>query len=348
MNYKLFFTLFSISILVLIIPIQQSFAINPTTVFFTYPTNDNPLVSTSPVTFTGGFTDDFTTMPTLTFSLDDGTKSTIQNNIYTWSNTIKVSPGWHTATINLSDTKVIRSETIQFLLSSGHPTTTKYNVIFIIYSEACYKILQQNITNICPTLNKLMSFDTTQKITGTGHFIKISNGNTLRTKPEIKNYWIFFQSLNYKPVCVDCYFNLNQIDTVQKIFIEPSNFTFSYLSTPTNTKVITSGNNTISQNEIGEKSTTIGFTRFVSPDCLTASIYFTPKLLADTISYLNNGCKATSFNLTSIIKPMIPIVDPTTSQSWKNQQWLKQSLKINIGNCITMKCKSLKDPNSKW
>lgn len=352
MNTRLLFVVCCSLILVSMFGLQQSFAVPATTVFFSSPNPDNPITSNNIISFTGGFTDDLTSSPTITLAIDDQPKAFVSLGVFTWSYTKTLASGWHVATISMFDGKVIRSSTLSFLVSLGHTTTTKYNLLLVVPSEACTKLLQYNKSSNCPTTEKLIPFDTTKGAYGSGQFVKNNKGQMERTKPMVKNYWVFFNLLPYKPVCIDCFFDFGKADTVQIIFLEPGNFSYALpIPLPTNSLQITPSNSTILVNELGEKSNTISYNKFVSKDCTTANISFTPVMLADTINYMMHGCTGTTINMTSTAPAKVTQVDPTNSQDFRNQQWL-DTVKKNISshNCTTsiIKCKPIKDHNSKW
>ena len=325
-------------------------AILPTTVNINSPLQDQ-IVTSSSFIISGTFIDSNVT-PSLSLSIDHGGSIGVTLSGNTWSYPITLPLGWHTATISLIDNKSQRSSSVEFLISNGHVNATRYNMILIEYSESCSKMLLHNNTSNCPTLNKLVPFDTSQKTIGTGHFINDNHGNLVRTKPQVKNYWFFFDKLDYRPVCVDCYFDFAKVGTVQIIFIEPGNFTYmTSVSNPTSRTYTTASNSTITINEIGEKTTTLNYGRYISPDCTTANLSFIPKLLSDTINYMTNGCKGTTLNMTSTLPTKHTITDPSSSMDWKYTAWKNSALNVvKTQNCITKKCIAPVNPfhNPKW
>ena len=231
----------------------------------------------------------------------------------------------------------------QVQTATTNQPTTKYNIILVEYSETCRKLLSIKDTSNCPTLDQLAPFDTTKQ-TAAGHFIKDKKGHIIaRSKPNITNYWQFYDTSPDRIVCVDCPFDFANTDLAPIIIIEPkdSNNPYRYVNKDYNY--------TTTINDISSSTLLVNYGRYVSSDCLQANEPFDPKILADTIYYINSGCTKTSYNNQTTIKLVTPFTDITKSRQWKDDQWLKAELKINLGNCISNpKCPKTKDPNSNW
>lgn len=155
-------------------------------------------------------------------------------------------------------------------------STIKYNIIEIQYSEVCKHLLITNQSN-CPGLEKLTQFDTSnQKVSGKF----IMHGDTMiREKPQLKNHFLFYQYINKTIVCVECYLPTGQPDIVKIIFIEPHGFTWADPTERAN------------NNLVGHKD------RYVSQDCLTASLPFDRMVLNDTIYFMSHSCKSNATHI---------------------------------------------------
>lgn len=275
----------------------------------------------------------------------------------TWTHTTTVSNGFHSIIVQSSNINGnLAYDTTHFNSISSHQTPTKYNFILVEYSEACQRMLDNNITSDCPTLDKLMKYDNTnQNITG--HLSINSKGQFYRTNPVVSNYYEFWNGFTSPPVCIDCRFNLGAPDLVPLIMIEPVGFTYVAVNSESH-HYINQTQGGIKQNYTITSPQNIPqaygnylityHDRYVTPNCLDANIVFTPSLFVDTINYMISGCKHTNFNNTSItINPEI-ITDPTSSIIYKEKKYESDSLKITkIQNCITHKCNLPKDPFKK-
>lgn len=86
---------------------------------------------------------------------------------------------------------------------------------------------------------------------------------------------------------------------------------------------------------------------FIDASCELATVAPNLFLINDTIQYMERSCTGPHYNATQKITLHDTVTDITKTQSWKNQNWYMQAKQVTK-NCITQKCKPLKDPNSKW
>lgn len=181
------------------------------------------------------------------------------------------------------------------------------------------------MNSTCPATSQLVKYDTSnQKVSG--KFV-ISNGEVIRTNPQLKNHWLWY----YTPiVCIICKVPLDKPDLFSVIFIEPQGFTYTY-------KTDNATNNTFKSYK----------DRFTTPDCISTMIGTTKNfdyLLNDTIHYVLSGCKITNINInqTNTLKQTPFNYDnPYSTLHYQKQiQQLKTSV---VKNCINVKC-DIKDP----
>jgi len=209
--------------------------------------------------------------------------------------------------------------------------TLHYNIIIVSLSESCIRINEQGPNHSCPKLNSLVSFDTSNQLIS-GKFDHSGNA-WVRLPPEVKNHYLFYQYLNKTVVCVDCYYPGKLTDAFQTITIEPNGFVWV---------------NPLEQKNNGQILT--HHDRYVSENCKTASISFTPFILNDTISYMQSGCKITHYNNnnTSTLKDTpFEMKNPFSSLIYKHM--INDFKKQRLGDCIHHKCLELpnlyKKPN---
>ena len=253
-----------------------------------------------------------------------------------------IASGWHTITANLVDSTGTYTTSEQIIIIAGHVTISRIPIVLVEYSESCNKLLKINDTTACPSLEKLMPFDTTKSFPEAGYFVK-KNNQWSRTAPQVSNYWNYIikdsTTQSNSPVCVDCFYDLGLAQESQLIYIEPSNFVYTTLSTlATNSIENTPSNSNITINEVGEKAASYTTTRYVSPDCTNANLVFDPSVLADTIAMFENGCLKTNFNFTKSVPIKNTPFDLADSVWLKYQAWLttaKQVTQYCISGCNT-------------
>ena len=324
---------------------------------FQQPIN-NQVITNSTVLFSGTYRDDpnpQVALPnglsvTLTLLIDGSSVSPSANGgLWSYSGTIPDGP--HHAIILVSDnTGQSSNETISFYVLTSHFKPTKYNMILIQYSQTCETLLSHNITSQCPTLDKLAPFDTTNQ-TYAGKIVQMPNGHWERTKPQIQQFWTFWQGLNKNIVCVECDFDFAHISAVPVIFIEPSGFTYpiqDYPATQSYNQTYWNGTqylNRVVTEAVQGTTGVIGWNRYVDPSCLSANEVFSPSLLSDTIYYIDANCSANAtkiFNTATLIEKPPPI-DYAHTRQVIYSNWLHDTENKCISN--TNSCSTQGDPN---
>lgn len=204
----------------------------------------------------------------------------------------------------------------------------KYNLILVLESEGCKRMLENNVTGSCPSIDQLIPFDTSNQAVS-GKFFKNDKGVWERENPHLKNSWLYYQYYNHKVVCVECNFNLFNPDLTSVVFIEPSDFVW------------------IDKFEsVGSNHTYSSFHgRYVTPDCLQATLAYSYNLMADTIYYINSGCTKTSFVNNMTMNTPNHFVNYTSSDLYLRQQWLKNESSLKTKDCRVYNC-DIKDPHS--
>jgi hypothetical protein len=212
---------------------------------------------------------------------------------------------------------------IHYLSSSAEATnvpTLKYNILAVEYSEGCETMLTHHINTTCPTLDKIWKYDTSNKLIS-GKLL-LSNGIFSRTNPEVKNHYLWYVTPK-TIICVDCNLPLDQPDIFKTIFIEPSSFTFI--------------NKTYTLNNTNAYS--IFSNRFVSENCMSATIGYSDSLLNDTINYMLSNCTITHIKNTQtnyIKNTPFQYANPFSTLHYQKQvQDLKKS---GLNNCLIDKC----------
>lgn len=320
---------------------QYDQTLNTATVLIQGTYRESPLKQTTDLTYD------------VQISIDGGalTDTTFSNGQWAYEPTL--ADGWHTAKVMITDsTGSFAIDQTQFLTLTAHFTPSRFNMILIEYSEACQKMIDKNMTSSCPTLDKLAPFDTTNQ-TYAGKIIK-QNGEWVRTKPMISQYWNFFTGTGKNIVCVACDFDFNYISTVPIIFIEPTGFIYPQTDPNAGTNITkTYWNGTAYVNyqvldPVIELTHTIAWNRYVSPDCMSANEVYSQDLLADTIYYMDSKCTASStkINNTATLIPQSMTIDYAHSPQYIYQKWLQNAKSSSANNCITKQCNEIKDATS--
>lgn len=338
-------------LLLLIIPlafiaigILPSHAAQPTGIQITYPTFSTILYGNGSLVATGTFTEfNATLTPTISISLD-GTHYTPNVDGNTWSIYFSnISGGWHTIIASLSDTQTTKQDSVQFLIINGHVSIPKLNILLLKESSTCLALLKSHTPSSCPTLGQLKQYDTSNQFLS-GTILQKSDGTWYRTPAHVKGWWNFINKTGNPVICVECDFDYSLIDQAQIIFLNPNGFVFASPNPAlyqNNTETYWNGTQyltrTVQQETPSSTTFQINFDRYVSPDCLTANISYSPMLLGDTISYMENGCKKTNL-ITSktLVVPQVPF-DTEHCTQCHYEQWLNQ---VKQGNSSKMR-----DPN---
>lgn len=152
-------------------------------------------------------------------------------------------------------------------------------ILYISYSQTCQAMIKNHISGCIP-LGDIIKYDTSNQYVS-GHFIKEGN-DTIRTKPQVKNNWLYYQSKTNKTICIECTADITTMQQAQQIILQPTDFVYVDPNNNNVTKTWTSFNGRYMQG------------------CDIATIANIPGLFNDTISYMLSGCTKTSFNGTSI------------------------------------------------
>lgn len=200
---------------------------------------------------------------------------------------------------------------------------TKYNMITITLSETCVKMNQNHITG-CPTIKDLRGFDNSNQAIS-GKFVE-KNNETIRTNPQLKNHYVWYQDYKLPVVCVDCNADFINPDLVQNIIIEPHDFVWAENDAIQKTRVFTQQHG-----------------RFMA-GCNTSNLAYDWNLMTDTIYYMRNNCasSATDYNSTSTyVLPSTPF--DMTAQPLKNQAYYKAAK-----SCTTLNSCANIETGKKW
>src|SRR2546428_5300863 len=198
-------------------------------------------------------------------------------------------------------------------------------------SETCARLVSTHTNSTCPTLDKLIPFDTSNQHVS-GKFIKVLD-HWIRTPAQLKNNYKYYSTImNKSAICVECVLPLGSPDLIKMIIIEPHLDTF------------------ISKyDSLKNYTMTTYHTRYMA-GCNTANISYSPSLLNDTIFYMQHDCQAsaTSYNNTNTkVLPNVMKLD-YGNYVYTHQHWL-DSIKQNHGyqDCIHKHC-NIKSEGHKW
>jgi hypothetical protein len=195
------------------------------------------------------------------------------------------------------------------------PTFQEAKFISIELGRTCLHYVQNNITYTCPTYKDLKSFDNSnEKVSG--KFIT-EKGFYHRDTPQIKNHQLMYKA-NQTIVCVDCSFNV--LNSGQRIIIEPPHLKY------------------IKRGDIFSNFTMTMYEGRYVDNCQTATIGWGDIPIEDTINYLKSGCTKTDFNEKKTIYLGKTVHDITTTQAFKNKQYMdvakKQAQKLAEEYCL--------------
>lgn len=332
---------------------SQSFAVvSPTDITITTP-KYNTVLSSSSVVISGTYSS--ANIPTITLTVEGKNYGVSYNTkLLTWSSTLSLSNGWHTVKATLNDGGKILVTSSQFMINTGgNKAQVKYPQLNIEYSQACRAMISHGDFTTCPRLSDLIPYDTSNQHYS-GKFVQ-GKYDMVRTNPQLKNAFMWYKNFT---ICVDCQIDASSEATMQNIFLEATaNFPYTK-HTSVNVSTNNTGliklvpyNYTTTFNEVNA-GLTIYHDRYVTDNCMEANLVYSPELLQDTINYMKSGCKITFYNkTTTTIIPFHPI-DYKNAPQYQYMNYVAQSLKNNIGNCITKQCTPVKNPqnnfNAEW
>lgn len=151
----------------------------------------------------------------------------------------------------------------------------KIPLLVVSYSQTCENMIKNNISG-CPTLQSMVQYDTSNQLIS-GKLI-IQGDHYIRTNPQVKNHWLWYEGKTKTSVCVECIMDIASSQESQNIIIQPISYSFADKN----------------QNIVTNKLSYLN-DRFMQ-GCDTATISNIPGLLNDTIHYMLSGCTQTSFN----------------------------------------------------
>jgi hypothetical protein len=224
-----------------------------------------------------------------------------------------------------------------------YTTQTESSKIGVQLSQGCITALKNHIPVGCPTYQTLAIADNTTR----GYYGKIvndTNGFSHRSKPTAPNYYNVIHE-NHWVVAVDPTQQFIEGQKTQMIIVMPPGTLAGY---------------TDPSQSVGDNHTRIEYhDRYVDSLCKEARIAYSYTLYIDTISYLESGCKTTTYSDHSIKQTgnqPVTLDNPFSSllyTSYKKQLLNGHSIfgnqttgGLGIGNCINTIC-SYKDPYKK-
>lgn len=333
------------SILFLILLIHPVFATTPSDVTIVSPTINQQFTTLS-IPISGTFTSP-NDPPSITVSLDQSISSASITSISkigdgytgTWSISLGSSNGWHTLKATISDSNGVTTDSTQFYINDGTTILSqiKFKEIPIEYSQACLAMVRTGDYSVCPPLDKLIPFDTSnQKVSG--HFVQGKYG-LIREKPQLHNAQEFY---NKTTICVDCFIDGNSDSQMQIIWIVPHVFAYTIHTFSSTTINDTSNSGTYHVSTVNEQNA--GFTvyhdRYVDDTCMSAQVvYQNSQTIADTIKYLVGKCTDKSyFNTTQTIIPNTPFDFNNPYSSLHYDAVVSQVKSNHPGNCMEGGC----------
>jgi hypothetical protein len=332
-----------------IIPILPAYSLTSSDITIKSPTL-NTQFTTASVPISGTFVSP-TKAPSITVYIDGSayaasvgiSSTTTDITIGTWSVSLSAGNGWHTLKATMSDGNGAKSDSTQFYVNDGtvNQAQIKYPVINIEYTQTCKALLKEGITHSCPTLDKLIPFDTSnQRVSG--KFVNGTHG-WYRTLPQLKNAYQFYTT---PTICVDCMIDANSQSSMQSIWIEPIGFSYTQHTftgtTVTNYELNRTGGLIPYTSTVNEQNAglLVYHDKFVDGSCLSAEIVYDNKTIPDTIKYLKGGCAdKTYLNTTQTKVPNSPFsfANPYSSLHLKQ---MVSAIKATggLGDCIRHHC----------
>lgn len=330
---------------ILIFGFYPSFSTPASTISINYP-QQNGYLSINSLSLSGFYTSPDQN-PTITIQVDNQ-NTTASLNSGTWSTPIyTLDNGWHNVKAYMKDSNDYHTTMSKFLIVTGHLTTTKYPVIFVLYSQVCERLISINDYSSCPPLTKLIPLDTSnQRISG--YFIQKDDGTYVRQNPQIKNHFTFYYNNTDKIVCVECNPDLARPDTVQIIYLEPHAFNYINKNYYSENQTNTSKNSTVFVNYNAAEQI-VHYDRYVDGTCNTANLVYSEFLLQDTINYMKSGCTMTEYNKTSLITPPYHEKDFKNSIWYNYKKYLDQSKQLISNKClIPENCTNPQNPQNNF
>lgn len=188
------------------------------------------------------------------------------------------------------------------------PYTVDMNTVSIQLSQTCTTMHKNNITSTCPTYEDLVNLGWDTSLYGTGEFGYNDNGYYERGDSPYHDVHELYRYDDYH-IIID---PPTEISSRSKlIIISPSLPVYIPLG----------GYDKVNNSRELSKD------RYVQ-QCNTATITSEnwEFLISDTIYYLRNGCNHTNFSSDFVEYDYVSSMDRTTSQKYKHDTWLEESL----------------------
>lgn len=211
----------------------------------------------------------------------------------------------------------------------GSVLTNSPKLITIDLSNQCLALVKHNQTDDCPSYKPIIKYDNSSQYLS-GRFIETA-GFLHRTISHTLNHYKMYSPDKWT------------------VMVDPDSLSITHSKEIT---IVPHGSlNYINKNEVVNKTNirTEYHDRYVDPSCIHAEIVYSDFLLKDTISYLESGCKTTSFK-EKVIKET-PHKTPSISNSpYSSNGYNKLSSKLktsHIGLCIANQC-NMTTSSKKW
>jgi|SRR6185437_1814580 len=189
----------------------------------------------------------------------------------------------------------------------------------------CITELKNHINSTCLNYNIIKPFDNTNPLWA-GMWVEQPYEH--RLNPKIKNH----ENFNPNPWSIMVDPNADYTINAKMIYVNNDNFTWINPDQTSNKGIVMITH----------------MNRYVSPNCVEATVAPNLSLINDTIFYLESGCKTTSYNDTKIITQKeiaFSFNNPYSSLHYKEQ--VSNVKKTGgLGNCISQQC-SYTDPYKK-
>ena len=206
--------------------------------------------------------------------------------------------------------------------------TLKYNMIVIEWSQICQSNFKHNNTSSCIPVSDTVKFDTSnQHVSGK---FQVINNQTIRTDPQVKNHWLYYQYFKMPVICIGCTYPGGAVDVIKNITIVPKG-NFVYVDK--------------NENSTNHSSVHVYSDLYIA-GCNSADISDI-NLLNQTIQYFLNDCKGkmpTKNDLIQIKENKFDYNNPYSSLFYKNMQ---DQFK-HLGLCIIKNKCDLSTSKKNW
>ena len=290
--------------------------------------------------------------PVITIILDSATYGTASISGNNWSVSGTTIPnGWHTVTAFIHDSTGDHNTSVTFqVLTSKFQASHLSKIIALEYSNTCLTLIKNHISSDCPPASEIIPYDNSIQSMA-GHFVLQKDGTYIREKPQVKGFETLLDKNNYTTICFMCDVNLEAVDYIPVIFLEPHGFSYASSDFNLTATTISIANNGTIQDISQGKTLTINKDYSIQ-GCTTANLVYSPELLTSIIKYIESGCTTSLINNTSKeVVPSHPIDYANPMSSLKQLAYQKEILHGNVGfssnhtaggfghtDCITHSC----------